>query len=250
MSMFEEPCMLSVALPMVPLRKAVRLDLQGQAPEVEEPQLWLPCSVKPCSSLPGGLADGASQDLQACGPVPFSGLGRDSCHSPALRNAEARISRRLCRLAHAALHPRHCSMTTPKHISGALRLGPTDGQDIYGSLMLNSICPAADRLDIPSSCILCHRHSHPELWISRLPTLKPRTLMLPLLKVEASVKLGAENPGATDTSVRGLLTIRRSKASLGRNTCRAVGSVGALPRKSFAGRDNCLALQRYHWAGQ
>ena len=48
--------------------------------------------------------------------------------------------------------------------------------------------------------------------------------MLPLLKVETSVKFGAEKPGATDTSVRGLLTTRRSKASLGRKTCRAVGS--------------------------
>ena len=62
--------------------------------------------------------------------------------------------------------------------------------------------------------------------------------MLPLLKVEASVKLGAEKPGATDTSVRGLLTTRRSKASLGRKTCKAVGSVsvGAVPSRKSPGR--------------
>lgn len=64
----------------------------------------------------------------------------------------------------------------------------------------------------------------PEVWISRLSTSKPRTLMLPLLKVETSVKFGAEKPGATDTSVRGLLTTRRSKASLGRKTCTLMGA--------------------------
>ena len=90
----------------------------------------------------------------------------------------------------------------------------------------------------------CNRHAHPEVWIRRLSTSKPRTLMLPLLKVEASVKLLAEKPGATDTSVRGLLTTRRSKASLGRKTCRTAGSVGDLPRwKSETGLQSC------HWTG-
>ena len=76
--------------------------------------------------------------------------------------------------------------------------------------------------------------------------------MLPLLKVEASVKLGEENPGATDTSVRGLLTTRRSKASLGRKTCKAVGSVsvGAVPIRKSAGRERWGCLQSYHLAGR
>ena len=67
--------------------------------------------------------------------------------------------------------------------------------------------------------------------------------MLPLLKVDARVKLGTEKPGATDTSVRGLLTTRRSKASLGRKTCRAVDSLAAVTSGESAGRDSGQAFR-------
>ena len=75
--------------------------------------------------------------------------------------------------------------------------------------------------------------------------------MLPLLKVEASVKLGAEKPGATDTSVRGLLTTRRSKASLGRKTCRVAASVGLLCQgKSLLAGKHGRALLRAFRVGR